>query len=306
MDHDNRYQRISLLFFVAKFVPFFLWKILSIGWNHIFQVEIWRNFAKNNNTDTSMDKFWRQKNSLALNYSSNEMTRWGLNKGSSEVSIGAPPTCPDSITPVTILQDQHLRNEMTITRSQQGHPSKEPTTCPDSLRLKWESLSRNPWETRWQKRGLNRGPTYLPGFTDSCENLFEKHVKKWDDKTGSQYGQSQQGPHPAARTPHLCASLLSLSLSLRLLCRCCRTDFCLSLSFPHCWSHWCCCRNTRCVWLCDTDIPTHHFAFTGLLASFMMMMMMDMCSFSSQLVLWWETETPFFFFFLSFFLSGSL
>ncbi len=28
------------------FGPIFPWKILCIGWNHIFQVEIWRNFAR--------------------------------------------------------------------------------------------------------------------------------------------------------------------------------------------------------------------------------------------------------------------
>jgi hypothetical protein len=35
----------SSTFFSQVFGPFFPWKILCIGWNHIFQVEIWRNFA---------------------------------------------------------------------------------------------------------------------------------------------------------------------------------------------------------------------------------------------------------------------
>jgi hypothetical protein len=38
-------------YFISKsgeFGPFFPWKILCVGRNHIFQVEIWRNFAKEN------------------------------------------------------------------------------------------------------------------------------------------------------------------------------------------------------------------------------------------------------------------
>jgi hypothetical protein len=30
--------------------PFFPWKLLCIGQNHIFQVEVWQNFAKGKNT----------------------------------------------------------------------------------------------------------------------------------------------------------------------------------------------------------------------------------------------------------------
>jgi hypothetical protein len=33
----------------GKFGPFFQWKILCIGWNYIFKVEIWENFPPNKN-----------------------------------------------------------------------------------------------------------------------------------------------------------------------------------------------------------------------------------------------------------------
>jgi hypothetical protein len=32
-------------------VPFFSWKILCIGQNHIFQIKIWQNFAKQKTTN---------------------------------------------------------------------------------------------------------------------------------------------------------------------------------------------------------------------------------------------------------------
>jgi len=99
-----------------SFKIWWIWAIFSMK-NSLYRLKSYfsgrklAKFRQKNNTVTYMDKFWRQNNSLALNYSSNEMTKWGLNR---------------------II------------------------------------------------RGLNRGPTHLPGFNNTCDNLFK--ISTWETR----------------------------------------------------------------------------------------------------------------------------
>jgi hypothetical protein len=125
----------------GEFGPFFLWKILCIGWNRIFQVEIWRNFAKR----IILSLIWINSGDKKIHLPlTTPVTRWQneASTGSSEVSIGAPPTYPDSITPVTIssrsaLEKRDDNNEISTGASQQG-----PDHLPGFTHTWWESLSR--------------------------------------------------------------------------------------------------------------------------------------------------------------------